>query len=88
MGMTATYMGYQYKEGEYEGHPYTNTYIHLVKPFRLDEKNFVGDKCVVEKVKADLRKKLQEFAPGQLVEIGYDSGPGGNAVLSYIEAAK
>jgi len=86
--MKATYVGSQYNEWEMEGRKGVYTDVFLVKSFRLDERNTVGDKAVSERVRSDIRKHLKDFAPGQQVEIAYDVGPGGKAVLSTIEAAE
>jgi hypothetical protein len=71
-----------------EGRSGVYTDIFLVKPFRLGEQNTMGDKAVAERVRSDQRKKLKDFAPGQQVEIAYDVGPGGKAVLASIEPAE
>jgi len=85
--MLATYVGSQYNEWEMEGRKGVYTDVFLVKPFRMEEREYVGQKAVVERVRSDIRKKLKDFVPGQQVEIGYDSGPGGKAVLASIEQA-
>jgi len=86
--MKATYVGSQYNEWEMEGRSGVYTDVFLVKPFRLDERNTVGDKAVAERVRSDIRKTLADFTPGQPVEISYDVGPGGKAVLASIEAVE
>ena len=84
--MRATYVGSQYNEWEMEGRKGVYTDVFLVKSFRLDERNAVGDKAVAERVRSDIREHLKNFAPGELVEIAYDVGPGNKAVLASIEA--
>jgi hypothetical protein len=85
--MQATYVGSQYNEWEMEGRKGVYTDVFLVKNFRSDERNCEGQKAVKERVRSDIRKKLKDIVPGQLVEISYDVGPGDKAVLASIEAA-
>ena len=90
--MRATYVGNQYVEwaltdketGERRSGVYTD--VFLVKDFRLEEKNHEGQKAVAERVRSDIRKVLKDIPVGGLVEIGYDVGPGGKAVLASIES--
>jgi len=70
-----------------EGKTGVYTDVYLVKPFSLDEADGVGDKAICEHIKADIRKVLEPFAPGSVVEVVYDSGRKGKAVLSSIAAA-
>jgi len=68
-----------------DGNQVTYTDVYLVKDFPLDESGGVGQKAVGERVRADLREKLAQFVPGELVEVTYDSGRNNKAVLGSIE---
>lgn len=80
--MTATYVGCKYMAWEIDGKKGTFTDVYVVKPFHRSEENVVGDKAVAERVRGvDLRKELKDIAPGSPVNLVYDSGPNGKALL-------
>jgi len=79
--MRAIYVGSQFNAWEMEGRSGVYTDIHLTKPFRSDEQNVIGDKVVTERVRSDFRKRLKDFEPGMPVDITYDVGSQGKAIL-------
>jgi len=83
--MKATYVGHRYAQWEMEGRKGEYTDVYLVRRFPSDEKEgAVGDKAVCERVKHDMRKDLEGLTPGSPVEIDYDSGRTGKAILCEI----
>ena len=83
--MEATYIGSKYMKWEIDGKSGEFTEIFLVKPFRMDEKDYVGERVAIEKVRTDLRDKLKAFAPGCTVKLSYDSDAKNRAILVGID---
>jgi len=83
--MKATYVGHRHATWEMEGRKGEYTDVYLVRRFPSDEREgAVGDKAVCERVKSDIRQLLSGIVPGSQVEIDYDSGKSGKAILCEI----
>ena len=81
----ATYLGSQYTKWSVDGQEGEFTEAYFVKDFLQHEKDHVGQRAVVEKVRWDMREILKNFQPGQPVNIVYDSDKKGKSVLVGIE---
>ena len=82
MAIQAVYVGNRFVEWEMEGRKGVYTEVYLIKKFPMGTQNASGNRVVVEKVRADLRKDFEAFVSGQVVQVEYDSDLHGKSVLA------
>ena len=83
----ATYIGSQYMNWDIDGKKGEKTEVHLLMPFLRGAKDCVGDRVRMEKVDYDMREELQDFTPGQLVDVDYVPNNKGVSVFVGISEA-
>jgi len=83
--MVATYVGSRYFKWVKNGEEREGTNVYLVRPFKEHEKEgAAGDLCAVEYVSRDFRPQLAGLVPGEQVNVSYEPGFKGQAVLDSI----
>lgn len=83
--MLATYVGSRYFTWKKDGEERQGTNVYLVRPFKEHEaEGATGDMCIEEYVSRDFRPQLAGLVPGEQVNVSYEPGFKGQAVLDGI----